>query len=147
MTKANKPAPVSAIREYWATLVRGDTYTLRGVQYERGKKKRISAAIKAKLEASAIDRSTITHSDQSTEPLVLQKFKFEAIEGGTATVAVKSKADELAEMQGDGGVEFEEGGDEGDTDTSGLDEGTAAEGDDTDETPPPAPRRSRASRN
>ena len=94
------------ITHYKATLVRGETYYLGPEnRFERGIPKVVSAAEMKKLKRNAVERRTII-SGEEKEVDVVCKFKFEPV---TSSVAVKGdKAKELAEMQGDGGVDFDE---------------------------------------
>lgn len=94
---------------FLATLKRGQTYYLgANMRFERGKPKQITAAQKKYLEQSAVDRATLTTND-TTEVVIQQKFSFEPIEVEATPESDKGTlAEQIAAMQGDGGVSFED---------------------------------------
>ncbi len=94
-------------KQYEATLVRGETYAIGKYIFLKRKPQVIDAETKAKLEISAIDRYTMTGSE-GKEVEIKQKFLFKEVQAVNNAVKVKTRAEEIAEMQGDGGVEFDE---------------------------------------
>lgn len=127
---------------YKAVLKFGETYYLGPAkEFKRGKPEVITAAEKARLSRQAVDLLTVTHgNEKSTQSRC--KFVFEPC---AAPAPRKSKAEELAEMQGDGGVEGyenDEDADEGDADNGDADgeEEGSEEGEANDEAPAPRTR-------
>jgi len=124
---SNKPT------HYYATLVRGSTYYLGADnRFEARIPRIVTAAEKRKLETNAIDRRTIFTGEEKEIDTVC-KFTFKPV---TTPVAPKgNKVEEIAAMQSDGGVSFEEevSEDEEELVDEDFDE-EAQEGDGTDET-------------
>jgi hypothetical protein len=125
---------------YQATLVRGSTYYLGPEnRFEHGKPRIVTAAEKRKLETNAVENRTIMSGDLKEVDQIC-KFKFVPV-AAPATPKV-SKAAELAAMQNDGGVDFEEETDEDDLDEDADEGEDDGEGDDLgDETPAPQPEK------
>ena len=104
-------------KQFKATLVRGSTYILGPLKFERGVPKVVDVETKNKLTARAVDRLTMQGAD-GKELAVKQKFKFEPISAKEVS-AKADKAKELEAMKGDGGVEFTDDQDDEATDTNG----------------------------
>lgn len=123
---------------YKATLVRGSTYYLGPEnRFERGKPRIVTANEKRKLETNAVETRTIL-SGEMREVDQICKFRFEPVSSQEAPKT--SKVDELAAMQNDGGVEFDEDTDETDEDEGDNEDGNEGEEDGEyagDETPEP----------
>ncbi len=112
-------------KKYEATLVRGETYAIGAYIFLKRKPQIINAELRRKLELSAIDRYTMTGSE-GKEVEVKQKFHFKEVAEiaapSRAKQMAKSKADELEEMLGDGGISFEDEDKSEDKTTDSCDE-------------------------
>ena len=120
-------------KSYEATLVRGETYYLGERRFDKGKPQIVTLVEKKKLEDRAVDRFTSISGDQK-EITEKPKFKFKEVEEKAKPKA--DKAAELAAMQGDGGVGFEEDEEESEDEAGEETEGDEGEG---DEAPAKAP--------
>lgn len=108
---------MSNSKMYKATLVRGKSYRIGSEAFEGGKPRTIDETLMRKIKnsESAYDILVSRVGDEK-ESIKRPKFKFEELKGVVAKPK-KSRADELAEMQGDGGVDdFEEDEDFDDAD-------------------------------
>lgn len=137
-------------KHYEATLVRGETYSIREYTFEKGKPQIIPASLKAKLEKNAIERVTIKVSEYEKEGLVRPKFKFKEAEASAVTKAERFA--DLASVADDtGDVDFdEEEQDEGHSDTADSEVDDAEEAETTDEeedAPKPTKPSKRSGRN
>lgn len=76
----NETAPAAkADPVYEATLIRGKTYTLRGVRFERDKPVKVSEKVKAYLEENAYEEITNGLSGEDEETERKPKFKFSRV--------------------------------------------------------------------
>lgn len=117
--------------DYKATLKYGESYTIGGTVFLRGKPQVISEAMKNKLEASAIDRLTLIEGEGEKSLVKRQKFVFQAVE---AQPGVETKAERfagmaaMAEAQGDAEFDEDDGSDdEGESDTGDFEDAESEE--------------------
>lgn len=102
-------------KKYKATLVRGETYILGNKTWNRSipalRSHTVDAATMKHLKASAVDRYTLNGPD-GKEVDIKCKFKFEEVpELAETKGGASGKVDKLAElasMQNDGGVDFDD---------------------------------------